>query len=296
MKIEHVDVGSEEWATVRIQGLEEEVKVMHITDTHIIAGDSRDPEATQHVDSYGPAFGNSTPEGVPTTKLFASLLDGGLAMGADCTALTGDIIHFPSQAALEIVEAGVRRLDSPYVYTLGNHDWYYPHLQWNDATRQEYYPRFYPFTRDNPACQVVEVGGVRLVALDNSTYQVTDAQVHFLRQQLASGQPCLLFIHIPLSLTSLAPVVMERWDAPIMMGAEKGWNEENRRTWRTGGPLESTRSCCELITGSEAGNLAAVFCGHVHFSHAGEFAPGRYQYVTAPGFEGHSRFVRLLPM
>ena len=113
MNIEHVDVGSEEWATVRIQGLEGEVKVMHITDTHIIAGDSRDPEAMQHVDSYGPAFGNSTPEGVPTTKLFSSLLDGGLAMGADCTALTGDIIHFPSRITSPVRLTIIRSPNGP---------------------------------------------------------------------------------------------------------------------------------------------------------------------------------------
>ncbi len=78
-----------------------------------------------------------------------------------------------------------------FLYTPGNHDWEYPGQPWNDATREAYYPRFAGLTNGSPAQQVVVVGGVRLIGIDNSNYQVTTEQVAFVAEQLATGDPCL---------------------------------------------------------------------------------------------------------
>ena len=134
---------------------------------------------------------------------------------------------------------------------------------------------------------------MRLVTLDNSMYQVTDEQVDFLRDELDSGQPCLLFIHIPIWLKSLAPEVMDKWQAPIMMASPDGWTEGSREKWRVAETSASTKACHELLTSKAATNLAGIFCGHVHFAHAGEVQPGCQQYVTAPGFEGGYRWIEL---
>jgi DNA repair exonuclease SbcCD nuclease subunit len=44
----------------------------------------------------------------------------------DMVALTGDIIHFPSQACLDHATASVNLLDMPVLYTSGDHDWHFP--------------------------------------------------------------------------------------------------------------------------------------------------------------------------
>ena len=296
MRIEHEDVGRDDGATILIEGLPGELKIMHITDTHMVEGDGRDPEAAQHVESIGTNFRDRTPGEVPTREVFEGLLEKSGKIGAACTALTGDIIHFPSQAGLDAIDRGVQSLGTPYLYTLGNHDWFYPHLEWNEETRQAYYPRFHSLTNGNPAYQAIEVGGVRLIALDNSNYQVDAAQVAFLQEQLNTGLPCLLFIHIPLCVPSLIPAVMEQWSSPIVMGAEEGWREEDMEKWKVQPVAESTRACRQLLTQGAAENLAGIFCGHVHFAHADAFRDGRYQYVTAPGFEGKCREVFIRPL
>jgi hypothetical protein len=296
MKIEHLDVGRENEATILIEGLPNELTLMHITDSHMVESDERDPEAAEHVESIGRSFRQRTPGEVPASQVFEELIEKGRAVGADFTALTGDITHFPSHAALDAITRGVESLGTPFLYTLGNHDWHFPHLEWNEETRQAHYPRFHKLTNGNPAYQAVEVGGVRLIALDNSNYLVSVEQLAFLKEQLATGQPCLLFIHIPLCLPSLMPAVMEHWQEPIMMGAEEGWSEEGKQKWNIPGVSDSTQACCQLLMQGAAENLAAIFCGHVHFPHADAFREDRYQYVTTPAFEGGCRVVNIRPL
>ncbi|MEE2830902.1 MAG: metallophosphoesterase [Candidatus Latescibacterota bacterium] len=292
MRFEHVPT-DDDAASIQIDGLEEDLTILHLTDSHMAEGDERDPEAAESVARFQKRFQERTPGGVPAWDLFRQTLAAAAARGVDAAALTGDIIHFPAHAALDIVQAGVDELGVPTVYTPGNHDWHFPHLEWSEETRAEYYPRFRGLTDDSPACGSTEVRGVRLITLDNSTYQVSDGQVEFLRAELDSGQPCLLFVHIPIWIKSLAPTVMEKWKAPIMMASPTGWTQEAREKWRVLEALPSTRACHDLLKSKAATNLAAIFCGHVHFAHTDVVQPGCQQYVTAPGFEGGYRFIEL---
>ena len=295
MKIEHSDPRNHEETTILIEGLEEDMTLMHITDSHFAEGDERDPEAGEAVEKYQALFQERTPGGVSALQIFREALARSNEVEVDGTVLTGDIIHFPSMACLDAIEEGIQALQAPCLYTLGNHDWFFPYLEWHDATRRAYYPRFHRLTGGDPACQVREIGGVLLVALDNSNYQVSQEQVDFLREQLRTGQPCLLFIHIPLYTPSLMPAVMERWESPIVMAAQEGWTEEGRARWLVRENDASTQACYELLSAGQAENLAGIFCGHVHFPHADVFREGHFQYVTRPGFEGGYRVIRLKP-
>jgi hypothetical protein len=294
MRIEHHFDDNNTTATIYIEGLAQDLKILHLTDSHMAEGDERDPEAAEHVSRFRQLFEERTPGGIPTSELFHQTIATAKTHDIDAAALTGDIIHFPSRAAIEHIERGIAAIDVPALYTLGNHDWHFPHLPWSDETRATYYPRFHDLTNNNPACQAIDIGGVRLIALDNSNYQLSPAQVNFLRAQLASGLPCLLFVHIPIHIESLRPAVIERWKAPIMMGATDGWTDETRESWKVPGNEDSTMACLELLKREEANqNLAGIFCGHVHFQHVDAFRSDRYQYVTTPGFEGGYRLIHL---
>ncbi len=294
MRIEHVDTGSANEATVRIEGLRQPVTLLHLTDSHLTEVDARDPDALDSGRRQRAHFAAYSPGGLPTLEHFRRALAWSSEIGADAVVLTGDIVDFPSVANLDLVADELAATGLPYLYTLGNHDWHVPHLQWSDETRARYYPRFHGLTAGNPAYQACDVGGVRLVAIDNSTYQVSSDQLAFLQAQLASGQPCLLCMHIPLYVPSLAPAVLTTWQAPIMLAAE-GWTAETRAAWRVRDADESTRRCYALLTEGPVENLVGIVCGHVHFGHADAFRDGRVQYVTRPGFAGGYRVIRLLP-
>ena len=294
MQIEHVVPDSDDLATILIEGLERDLKILHLTDSHMAEGDERDdPEAAEHVARMRETFQQRTPGGVSARDVFQQALEKGDQLGVDAAVLTGDITHLPTHAGIEIIQQGLQELGLPYLYTLGNHDWHLSHREWSEATRNEYYPRFHGLTGGNPSHQVLELGGVRLITLDNSTYQESAEQVAFLRRELASGEPCLLFIHIPLWVESLTPAVVEMWKAPIVMAAASGWTDETRAKWKVLEASPSTRACFQLLSTGTSENLAGIFCGHVHFSLVDEYREGRCQYVTAPGFSGGYRIIQL---
>jgi 3',5'-cyclic AMP phosphodiesterase CpdA len=292
VRSDHLQPQNENETIIAVEGIERELTLVHITDSHIAAADSRDPQALETALRYQQLFQERTPGNVPAAQLFQEALERSDNLGADCTVLTGDITHLPTFAGLEIIERAVHSLQGEYLYTLGNHDWHFHHLPWNDETRLQHYPRFAHLTGGNPAAQVIELAGMRLIALDNSNYQVTPDQLDFLRRQLQTGEPCLLFLHIPLSIPSLVPAVVEKWQAPIVMAAD-GWTEETREKWQVRDDDESTTACHQLLTGGEADNLVGIFCGHVHFAHADQVHPGCFQYVTRPGFEGCQRVIKI---
>ncbi len=292
MRIEDLRSEDERESVVTIEGLERALTLVHITDSHVSEADERDPRAREFAAKYQETFEQHTPNRVSAREVFEQTIERSRRLAADCTILTGDIIHFPSRTALEILKKNLASLRGPYLYTLGNHDWHFPYLESNDDTREAHYNLFAELTGGDPAAQVVRLGGVRLVALDNSNYRVTRQQLDFLRSQLQTGEPCLLFIHIPLYIESLAPSVIEKWGAPIMMGAS-GWPDESRSQWKARPNDKSTTALLELLTKGPAENLVGIFCGHVHFAHADEVRPGRFQYVSQPGFTGGYRVIRL---
>ncbi|NKB69976.1 MAG: hypothetical protein GKR89_23120 [Candidatus Latescibacteria bacterium] len=297
MQIRHLNPDDPVETVIGIEGLEQALHLMHITDSHFAEWDQRDSEEAQaDGERVLEIFQSRTPEGALPRQVFSQALARSNALGVDATVLTGDIIHFPAWAGIEALEAEIGILQAPYLYTLGNHDWHFAHQPWGPVTRADHYRRFTGLTDPGPAAQARRLGDVLLVALDNSTYQLGEAQVDFLRQQLDTGMACLLFIHIPVDIPTLRPDIMERWKAPIAMGAEDGWDEESRKKWLTDGVEPATRAFMELIQSERAAKLAGIFCGHVHFVHADAFAPGRFQYVTKPGFEGGYRQIRLQPL
>lgn len=293
-RIVHTQAASEDETTVMIDGLHQPITLFQITDSHLVEVDERDAETIASGMELRATFIANSPSGWSPRQHLQQALARANELEVDYVVLTGDIMHFPSAANLETFEHELKTLKAPYVYLPGNHDWQYPHLPVSEATRAEYYPRLFRFTGGNPAYQARDIGGVRLVALDNSTYQVNDVQLAFLRQQLNTELSCLLFIHIPIHTPALAAPVVNKFDAPIMMAAP-GWTPEAQADWGVRDSDPSTIACHQLLVDGDAPSIAAIFCGHVHFTHEAPFSNGQIQYVTRPGFEGGYRIIRLMP-
>jgi len=295
MDIRHEANGRGDRARIHIAGLARDLRILHLTDSHITEVDARDPEAVPYAKRRGPdLFFKHTPNGESTREVFDRTLSDAREMNVDAVVMTGDIVDFAAWAGIEHVAREMKTLGVPALYAPGNHDWHLPHLDWSEATREECYQRLYGLTGNTPACQSMQLGDVRLIALDNSTYQITPEQLTFLRRELATGQPCLLFMHIPIWIGSLVQDVMKKWQAPIMMASPHGWTAETRERWKVAGNDPSTLEAYELLTRGESENLAGIFCGHVHFEHADAYREGRVQYVSETGFSGGYRIIDLL--
>jgi hypothetical protein len=292
--IYHEQTGRNDLARIHIADLEKDIKILQVTDSHITEADERDPEAQAHVENRGQGlFYKNTPNGESCLNVFEKTMTMGRDSGVNGCVLTGDIIDFPTWKNIDELSNIIKDFEAPILFTPGNHDWSFPNLVGTHA-QQKYYPRLHGLTNNNPSYQSTELCGVRLISLDNSTYQVSHEQVEFLKQELAKGQPSLLFIHIPLWIESLAPDVIKQWGAPIMMATQQGWTKEKRERWKVEGNDPSTLECYELLTQGKNDNLAGIFCGHVHLSHTDSYREGRYQYVTQQGYTGGYRIIELL--
>lgn len=299
MKAYHTETGNLEETLIQVDGLREPVSLMHATDAHLIEVDDREGKDVleEHL-RYNERLirkNDCDLRGVSRPYRLDSLFRLANFRKVDASVLTGDMMMYPSFANLEALGQSLMTLESPYLFTLGNHDWHYRHLAWNEETRERYYPRFAELTNHSPACQVLNVKGVKLLAVDNSNYQISEGQLAFVREQLADGAPCLLFMHIPLYIPSLVEAVTDVWGAPIMMAAQ-GWAPDVQKKWGVRDADASTEAFRAMVTGDEHENLLAIFCGHVHFSHKDEFAPGRYQYVTRALFSGGYRIIKLVTL
>ncbi|THF74812.1 metallophosphoesterase family protein [Cohnella fermenti] len=290
MKVEHLRANSDKQAVIRIEGLREPVSLLHVTDSHI-----NETDISDGAEVLAQSYTEYSFDALDTRTRLNRTLSYANELAVDGVVLTGDIVNGATANNLLYLEERLGTLNAPYLYTLGNHDWEYPGEPWGESTRQKHYPKFGPLTGGTPGCQAKEIGGTLLLALDNSTYQITEEQLEWTLRELERGLPTLLFMHIPLYIPSLLGDVMSEWKSPIMMAAQ-GWDPECRRQWQVEPDAPSTTAFYRTLMDDPYHNVVGVFCGHIHFAHRDPFGRSACQYVAQAGFAGGYRVIRLLPL
>jgi len=287
---------TENSAIIRIEGLVNPVRMLHLTDTHLRFYDARDGENFQACVDYCQRIEELNREkGIEPDpeKPFRQSMAQAATENLDLLALTGDIIHFPSPASVEFVAEQIAALGVPAIYTSGNHDVHYTNEPVNAEVRLTRLAALQPLHNGDPDCAAREIGGIRFVSIDNSVPQLTRKQVDFVQAQLQLSQPIVLLFHWPLSLPTLRDSVIEKLGSPPMMG-DPDWSSESRVTWQVSEDTPETLEFVDAVT--TAPNVVAAFCGHVHFAHADAINTRAVQYVTAPGCEGSRRLVEFRPL
>ena len=266
-------------ARIEAAGVRAPFRVVHLSDVHVHCIDERDAgplgrfeEAHREYlerDTYGPWRAHLERVRNDTVGLIA---------------LTGDILHFPSHANVEAIHGGLRETGIPWLFTAGNHDWCFPFERECEAVRAAGRGRLAPLYRGDPCAQASEHAGIRFVAIDNSTYQVTPDQLEFFRGQLAAGGPVVLLIHVPLYVPALREASTRAFDPHSLLMGDPHWTPAQREEW--GAPATdsaATLGFAEIVR--RAPNLIAVLAGHVHLAHAGSIGPSCVQYVCLPGYQ-----------
>ena len=272
-------------------GLERPVRIAHITDVHIGKVADDDPEAAMLRDRMEGLYGQW---GRDFESYFGQLLRRAEEERTDAIFLTGDAVNFPTPAAVEFTRALIERFPRPVYFISGNHDWTFPYQpRCNNALRIAQLPLAAPLFHDGAAVgyDVRDLGGIQVLSVDNSTYQIDAVQLAFVRQRLGRGSPSVLLMHIPITQPVLRERTIAFWGQPILMDDEM--DAEARRQWNVEEPAPETAEFINLLRASP--NLRGVFCGHVHFGHEETFSPAAMQYVGAPGFEGGIRLFEFEP-
>ena len=277
---------SDDTAMICVEGLRQTVRMLHVTDSHIALIDDRDAEHIEACTGACERFESRE-------QIFDQLMEEAEESSLDLVALTGDIVHFPSQAGVESVVKSIDKVGVPALYTSGNHDWHYPGVEGRGELREAWWGALALLHHGQAAYARHEIGSIQFLLVDDSIYQVNEEQTAFVDTHLANGMPTVLLTHIPLSLPTLREPTLERFDAPILI-ADPEWGPESRDRWGTGEDLSPTLEFARTLVRAE--NLVAVFCGHIHFAHADSINLNAVQYVGAPGFDANSRLVEFRPL
>ena len=261
-------------------------RILHITDSHI----SIDVDEGDHADNASRMFNAFKDR--DTLTCFERQLTVAVDEDVDLIALGGDQVNYPSAATVSSLVERLEATGKPWIYTAGNHDWHYEGLPNHGSVLREQWrgPLTPLYAGRSPHASSIEMNGLRIIAIDNSTFQVDEDQLAFLIDHTSDDNPILLLVHIPLSVGDL-----RQRERPVCGDLRWGWETdtnfetERRDRWSEAGNLPSTEAFVQRVT--EASSLVAILCGHIHEERVDAINERANQYVTAPGFQGVCRWV-----
>jgi DNA repair exonuclease SbcCD nuclease subunit len=228
-------------------------------------------------------------------KAFEQALAFSKESNADVITLIGDIFSFPSELAIEWVISKIEAIDIPYIYIAGNHDWHYEGMKGKlDLLRDKWIKkRLMPlYQGNNPLMAAYDIKGVRFIAIDNSTYEINDEQLKFFSEQVESGLPLILLIHIPMyapgkkiSFGCGNPF----WGAK----SDRNFELERRPKWPENGHTKTTFKFYKKVFDSS--NLLGIFAGHIHRDSI-EIIKGKPQIVSDDNASGAYLDIDFMPL
>ena len=288
--IEFGQTGGKSWEkhiteeNIQLDGLEGEYTLLFLTDTHVVVRDSKaSGQEAENQDSRYPMFVNE--EGISAEEQFPEWVRYANEKKVDAVLLGGDIIDSPSEANLQWLKEQLEALDMPYLYINGNHDWTYPWEYMTDMGRERYLPLLEPFMQGNTAFQRLDLGGLVILGIDDSTNQVDAQALDRYREALMDNRPVIVMAHVPFMTQSALSKAVEAWNSPVVIGAGN-----------FGGiyPNEESEKFISLTTAADS-PVELVLAGHVHFYDRDviEGEKNVLQVVGAAGYQGNAVLIHI---
>lgn len=247
-------------------GLQNPVRVLHLTDIHLSLADDADGDSMKRHARGRRAVFQGEANADDETKL-PDLLREAMAYGRqfDATVITGDVLDFVTHGNL----AAAQEILAPYEYLFcaGNHE-FTPRVGQTDrfANRAAFYDMVQAAFRGDMTFDSRVVGGVNLITMENGLYVWYPGQLEKLRREVARGYPCVVFCHVPLTSPELH-------HTPEHAGLEA--DEET---------IAMTRRLTRYI--DETSQIRAVFAGHEHRNLTLSLPSGKPCYVLGGLFDG----------
>ena len=183
-------------------GLEKPVRILQLSDVHLsLADDDDGDDMKAHAAKRRKTFFEEAqfPERDPM-GYFEDAME--YAKAFDCTVITGDVLDFVSHANCEMAKRILAGKD--YMFCAGNHE-FCPKVGTPDSfeRKDRIIGDVQSFFRGNMVFESRIVGGVNVIAIDNSYYIWTEEQFEKLKHEVSRGMPCIMFCHTPLTAANM---------------------------------------------------------------------------------------------
>ena len=257
-------------------GLNRPVRILQIADVHLCYADADDrPEIIEHTNMRKPFF----PDALQNFQE-ALAMEG----HADRVVICGDVLDTLSYGNLRQWQSIAK--DHACMFTPGNHEFSLEHYD-DPTTYEEKLNRqaqLAPFFQDGLEFASEVIGGVNLIALDNSDYCFHAPQVEKMRAEIAKGLPIALFVHIPFYSESLVRALHDKGKTPMLLGFQEDEKKELIKD-------PATEQMVELLRQSPL--VRVVLAGHVHMQHDGLLPWGIPQHVEEGCYQGSVGLITL---
>ena len=266
-------------------GLEKPIKVLHVTDSHVLPQDEIDNDYKKWLVGR---FGVTHEDTVAALNEQIAYAE----KNCDLMLHTGDLLDYATPGCFELARKVLKH--EKMLFTAGNHD--YVEIigdQWIWMDRER---AMRPECLDmNPFFNAHVYGGVNFIGIDNSNHQAEDWQTELLRAEAQKGLPIVLLLHAPLFEQSLYECAMEHTggESAYLVGCD----EEHIKLFRSATrareqrPNEATMRFVDYVNSEPL--IKAVVAGHVHFNFESMLPGGAVQYVTDLGFNGVAREITI---
>lgn len=276
------------------------VDILFFSDTHLFEKDNREKQYEQYSKRMSEAYNVTkhykTGEETTPSLAFLETIQVACEKEVDLLAMLGDIFSYPSEYAIEWADSILRDSRLNYVYTAGNHDWHYEGMSGSseDLRKSWIEERLLPlYQGHNPLYYALDVKGVRVLLIDNSTYEISEEQLAFFQEQASTGLPLLLMTHIPFYMPGRG-VGYGCGHPDWNKVHDGGYQIERRETWPEEGHTATTMKFRKEILNTP--NLLAVFSGHIHQQTLDVSKRNLPMFVGKPNFSGNYYNVTIMPM
>lgn len=264
-----------ERVTVVIPGVERQYTFLHISDAHVAYAYENDSEGGKALAEKQAHAWNQA--GIFPIDALANVLEYADETKPDAILMAGDVVDYFTESNVKYLAGMLSGCKTECLCVPGNHEYA------GNATFEDMRSTLSPLMRGTPDFWVRDFGAFVVVGVCDGTYRFTAEQVEKLKAVIALDKPILMVLHLPIRSEVLSPYVEKSW-----------WNCDVTIGGTFHGTDEATEEFLALVK-SEESHVAAIFAGHLHYDHAGEFAPGRMQYVSAPAFTRFVREVCIIP-
>ena len=260
---------------IKANGVKGSYRFLHISDAHVAvaAHDATDADkAFAETQAKRWSLGELT-----SNESFEEMLKYVRHIRPDALLIAGDAVDYFSDANADCIRDRLGALKNDGINTLyayGNHEG----ASYTEAI-PDYRAYYYLYTDvmgGDPSFQVMDLGDLILVAVEDSTRDITVSQLERMKKLCLEAKErdisIILLMHAPIFCEDIAPKILKIWGPSFMIGSR----EED-------GPV--VHEFCNLVK-AEDSPIAAVLAGHIHFSQKGFVSKDRMQYVSAPAFEG----------
>lgn len=187
---------------------------------------------------------------------FENLLD--TAKDGDALVIAGDMLDFMCGANLRFAEERLSHFEKPFVSVCGNHE------------SRKAFPKTGPLADMGCDIQVVRLGDMNIIGVDNSKRAVSADTNEALSHELSDGTKAIIVIHVPI-MTAGNEYKLKKSGVYFQFNYE-GCPEEN---------LEFIK-----IIESHAENVIAVLAGHLHYANYALLPGNVPQFVSSQGIVG----------